>query len=241
MTRCLLPAALVLVLIGGAVDAAAVDVEVIGPEGAALFVDGEPVGMLPLDAPLQLRRGDHVLEARLRGASTLRRPLTVGRRTSDPHTVHLHMSPLSRRTAVLSSLLLAGQGQRYVERPRLGWALTAAEAAGLLAALVGDTRLGNHKNDYAIARAEYEAAVTPDAIAATRAEVQRLSSAMSDDASLRDTGLTVAVAAVAVSVLDVLLRFPGLDGDVNLETVGPLDSAAAGGAPGLRLGWNLNF
>jgi len=241
MTRCLLPAVFALVLLGPVVPALAVDVHVEGPDGAALFLDGEPVGVLPLDGPLKLRRGDYELEARLRGARTMVRPLTVGLHTSDPQTVIMRMTPLSRRSAVLSSLVLAGSGQRYVNRPTFGWALTAAETGGLLAALVGEIGLSNHEADYAVAREDYRAAVTPDQIDATRAEVQRLSDAMGDDADLRNAGLTLAAAAVAVSVLDLLLNFPGLEGDVNLDTVGPFDHATGPGEPALRVGLNLNF
>ncbi|HPF35722.1 hypothetical protein KDK88_10110 [bacterium] len=241
MTRCLLPIVLALVLLGSTAPARAIDVDVLGPDGAALYLDGEPAGVLPLDGPLQLPRGEYVLEARLRGARTMTRPLTVGRRTSDPQTVVMRMTPLSRRTAVLSNLVVAGSGQRYANRPAFGWALTAAEAGGLLAALVGETGLSNHKSDYAVAQAEYAAAVTPDQIAAARAEVQRLSDAMSDDAGLRDAGLTLAVAAVAVSVLDMLLNFPGLEGGVDLDPVGPFDTAAGTGEPMLRVGMNLHF
>lgn len=238
MPRSLLPALLALALLGGADRARAVEVELVGPAGAEIFVDGEPMGVLPLAAPLDLQRGDHELEARLRGAETFRRPLTVGHR-GGLHTVQVRMAPLRRSTAALSSLLIAGQGQRYVDRPALGWALTAAEAVGLVAALAGETELRNKKDDYAIARADYAAAVTPGDIDAARAEMEQLTADMGDAADLRDLGLTLAVGAVAVSVLDALLRFPGLDADVNLDAVGPFDGSGTGA--GFRLGLNLQF
>jgi len=246
MTRFLsvIPATLVLILcvatLPGNVPAATL--ELVGPPGAVITIDGDIIGELPLPDVVTLSAGQYVIEAALKGTEPFERPIDI--RKKDEHlVVNIRMTPLSRRDAVLTSLLIAGQGQRYEGRPGLGWALTITEAAGLLVALVSETQVQNHRSDYLLAEGVYREAISTAEIDAARADVQRLFDDMSSAADRRDAAILIAVGAVAISVIDAVVRFPALDAGVNLGTVGPFDSSSAlsGGQPGFHVGLSWGF
>ena len=152
-----------------------------GTPGAVVTLDGRALGALPLDGPLTLDEGRHLVTAVRRGMLDLRREVTLA--AGETARVHLRMTPLSRKDAALYSLLLAGLGQRYEGRRTLGWALTAVEVGGVLTALVSETSVQNHKDDYVLSQQEYRQAVDADEIERLRAEVEAAHADMQDAAS----------------------------------------------------------
>ena len=232
-------------------DDASVLVTVTGPAGATLLLDGAPAGELPLAAPLRVSPGPHELTATLAGMRPWRRRFVADEETS--WRFHVPPLPLSRREAVLGSLLLAGSGQRYLGRHRLGWILTGAELTGALAGILGEISFQNHRDDYLTALADYRQAVNQEEIARLHRQVQDEYDRMDDARSLRDAGWTMAAAAVAISVLDAWLRFPRLEAGPGLipppaaapgaEEEGPVRWTSGGQirSPALHLGWRLAF
>lgn len=239
LRRVLAPAALAFVLAGPAAGATLL---LTGTPGAAVMLDGRDLGRLPMDA-LTVAAGAHTLSAKLHGML----PLDIEVRIDEEEALirqHLRLQPLSRRDAVVYSLVLAGLGQRYEDRPVLGWALTVAEAGGLLTALAAELALQNHRDDYNLAMANYRQAMLPAEISAFRAQAADAWAAADDAAGLRDTAVTVAVGAVVVSVLDAWLRFPGLDSGAGPAPAPPTELAASvGTAPGagFHVGWSLRW
>jgi len=222
-------------------------VTVTGPAGATLLLDGDVVGTLPLAHPLAVAPGRHELAARLRGMRPWQRRFTAA--GGDAWRFHVPPLPLRRREAVLGSLILAGSGQRYLGRRRLGWILTGAELAGGLAGVLGEIAFQNHRDDYLAALADYRAAVNQDEIVRLRRRVESEYADMNDARDLRDAGWTVAAAAVVVSVLDAWLRFPHMAAGPGLVPPPPDTGDAGDGGPvtwpdgraALHLGWRLEF
>lgn len=232
-----------LLLLAAAAPAAGTELFVTGPDGAAVTLDGEPLGLLPFDDSIEIIAGPHRLEATLRGAHPHARDLEVAE--GEVAHVHLRMQAMSRTSAALSSLALAGSGQRQTGRPLLGWALTGVEVVGLLTALTSDLQVQNHRDDYRLALAEYRTALDPGEIERLQAEAQGYFDDMESAADRRALGFKVAAAAVVVSALDAWLRFPSLDADVDLSVAGPLAgrpaAAEAPTAPTTRIAFTIGF
>jgi len=212
-----------------------------GTPGAAVQLDGRELGTLPLDA-LDVPAGAHTLTASLRGMLPLEMEMRIDAQDATVRR-HLRLQPMSRRDAVAYSLVLAGLGQRYEGRPRLGWALTAAEVGGLLTALAGELAVQNHRDDYELAMANYRDALLPDDIAAYRAQADDAWQAADDAGKLRDAAAAVAVGAVAVSVLDAWLRFPALEAGSGSAPAPPPGFASGADVPGtgVHVGWSLRW
>ncbi len=64
------------------------------PPGATLLCDGRELGRAPLDAPLVVEPGDHVIEARLEGHQDLRREVFLRAGANSPLT--LTLQPIER-------------------------------------------------------------------------------------------------------------------------------------------------
>ncbi len=234
----LAPAALALLLAGPAAGATLL---LTGTPGAAVRLDGRDLGTLPLDA-LDVAAGSHALSASLKGML----PLDVEMRIDAEDAVvrrHLRLQPMSRRDAVAYSLVLAGLGQRYEGRPRLGWTLTAAEVGGLLTALAGELAVQNHRDDYELAMANYRDALLPTDVAFYRAQAADAWSAADDAGKLRDTAAAVAVGAVVIGVIDAWLRFPSLEAGAGTAPAPPPEvaAAAATAGSGFHVGWSLRW
>jgi hypothetical protein len=144
---------------------------------------------------------------------------------------------------VAYSLVLAGLGQRYEGRPRLGWALTAAEVGGLLTALAGELAVQNHRDDHELAMANYRDALLPADVAFYRAQAVDAWSAADDAGKLRDAAAAVAVGAVVIGVIDAWLRFPSLEAGAGPAPAPPPEVAAAAAAAGsgFHVGWSLRW
>jgi hypothetical protein len=227
----------------------AATLEIRGPEGVPVTIDGDPVGSLPLASPLSLPAGEHTVRCERPGYIPYTDRLTLVE--DDRYVLQIRLTPYRRQSAIMSNLLLAGLGQCYLGRSTEGCLFMVAEIGGLLAALAGELSFQNHRDDYLNLVARYEAALTEVEIQRYRMALAESSQQMKDDQAMRDTGLLVAAGAVAVSILDAWLRFPGVE--AGPEPVPP--RYAAGGSPlhlqraragaasdaGFHVAWRLRF
>ncbi len=213
-----------------------------GVPGVSVFIDDAPRGELPLSGPLTLEPGLHLVRAEQRGMMTLDREILLS--AGDLVRLQLRLTPLSRKDAVLYSALLAGTGQRYLGREKLGWALTAAEVGGALTALVAEMNYRNHRDDYLLAADNYDSAVGSDDIEFWRNKTDETWDDMESAESLRNAALAVAAGAVVLGVLDAWLRFPGIEAGPG-PALPPSAIAGCGsrgpGEPGARLAWRFSF
>jgi hypothetical protein len=232
--------------------AAAATLELLGPDGAAVQVNGQSVGVFPLAEALILRPGEYVVTCRRRGCIPFEDTVVL-QDDEDRIRLRVRLIPLNRTTAVTSSLLLAGLGQHYEGRPIEGWLMTAVEIGGLVTALSGEATYLNRRDDYELLLDDYRRAVSELEILRLRGEAEEMFARMKDAEDQRDTGLLVAAGAVVVSVLDAWLRFPSVEAGPG--TVVPAQAAGAqenldrwvtlasgrGSCEGFHIGWRWRF
>ena len=199
----------ILILCLLSVVASASTVTLTGPIGTEISINGTPIGSLPLE-PLDLPAGNNTLTATHPGSKTFVRKFSTGDQ-NDVVTVDILMEKLSRKDAVLFSLAFAGLGQRYQNKPILGWTLTAVEAGGLLMGLLSEMEMQNHNNDYLVAKSNYDSSVDEDDIIYWRDKTDTTYQLMSDSESLRNVSLGIAAGAVVVSLLDAAFRVPSFE------------------------------
>ncbi len=203
--RALLAAGLLAALAAGSAGAATL--ELTGPPGTAVAVNGRALGFLPLDGPLELGPGRYEVTAELVGYQDFKRTVHLGAE-GDAVSLFVRLQRLSRGTAWRSSVLFAGLGQFYVGNDTRGWIYTAAEAGGLLTALAGELKRSDARKDHLSLMRDYDQAINADEIASLRTAAEGKYTEMEDAEKLRNTGLMVAAAAIVVSVADVLITFP---------------------------------
>jgi len=230
------------VLLALAAPATAATLQIAGPPGAEVWLDGQSLGLLPLAGPVTVARGAHELVCEAAGHQRYQETILLPEEDSW-RLIRVRPTPLRRKYAVTSNILLAGLGQRYMGAGVRGWVYTLAELGGLGVALVAEAERSNLKDDYLLYKDEYDRAINPDVIAYYKEKSDQAYADMKDASDLRDTGFLVAVGAIGVSMLDALLLFPGVD--VGPGPVPP--SPLAGGAPAtvdlaaVHAGVKLNF
>lgn len=193
-----------------AADAPAATLDLTGPAGTAIKVNGLDLGTLPLARPLTLGPGAYLVEGELRGFVSFARTVHL----ADDHdhvALYVRLDRLSRKTAWTSSVLYAGLGQFYLDKPVRGWIYVAAESAGLLAALAGELQRSDYRADYLVLQDAYDTTINADEALYYKQQADLAYANMEDAEQLRDTGLLVALGAITVSVLDALLTFPQVD------------------------------
>lgn len=203
----LLLAALVVV---GAPDARAATLDITGPAGASVVVNGLDLRALPLEGPLTLAPGVYVVESKMKGFKPFRQTVRLEDDASQVR-LQIRFDPLRRRTAWTSSVLFAGLGQFYLGKPVRGWIYAAAEAGGLITALAGEVQRSDHRKDYLFLMDAYAAGINADEVAYYREQAADAYTKMEDAEAMRNTGLIVALAAIGVSVADALLTFPHVE------------------------------
>jgi len=195
--------------------------EITGPPGASLVINGQDMGFFPLDGPLDLPAGTYNIKSKLRGHIDYEHTLKlVG--DNDWQRVAVRLVPFSRKTAWTSNLL----GQHYVGRKTRGYLYNLAEAGGLLVALFAELDRNNLSKEYLELQDKYNSSINADDITRYREEADQAYSDMQEKEDLRNTGLMVAGGAIVVSILDSILFFPSVEagvGPVPMDT-GALDA-----------------
>ncbi len=199
--------------------------EITGPPGASLVINGLDMGFFPLDGPLDLTPGIYVIQSELPGHQSYEHQLTlVG--DQDWERLAVRLVPLSRQTAWTSNILFAGLGQHYIGASVRGYLYNVAEAGGLLVALFAELQRNNLRKDYLDLQDLYNSSINADDLARYREAAIQTYDDMLAKEDLRNTGLIVAGSAIVVSIVDALIFFPSVEagsGPVPLQT-GALDS-----------------
>ncbi len=228
-----------LLLLCLAVGAEAASLDLSGPSGATVFVDGEEVGTLPLAEALPLTKGTHGLEVRLAGFQNHYEQLRVLKEDSEL-VLNLSLLPLQRWRAVGYSAVLGGLGQLYEGRSRRGWIMMGLQLGTAIVASYGEARFQNRRDEYEILDRKYADAVAPNEIASLRADRDAVYQDMDSAETLRNAALAGVVAIGLWSVVDAWMGF----GDVYVaagDEVQPLSSTSSSSLGGVRLGWRLQF
>ncbi len=218
-----------------------------GPAGATVSLNGSFIGFLPLPEPLTLPPGHYDLSCEMPGRIPHRESLDLARNDDWRH-ITVRLLPYSKRTAVLSNIAMAGLGPRYLGHSTRGWAYSAVEAGGVLVALGSEINRGNAQKEYLLAMDAYNHALDARDIATLRAAADAKYQDTKNAANMRDLGLTAAIGAIIVSMIDAWLSFDGVAaGAGELPATGAQVSTAAGGpmslsgAPSFHSAVRLSF
>ncbi len=232
-------ALLILVLVGVANWAGAATLDIAGPPGAEIFLDGTSLGVLPLAGPVMTAAGNHELRCDLTGYIVYRQHIVLHNQ-DEQLLISIRLSPLSRRTAIGSNVLLAGLGPHYLGHHTRGWLYNAAEIGGLLTALAGELRRSDYRKDYLLLQDQYNAAINAEEIATLRNATEKAYADMEDMETVRNAGMAVAGGAIVLSMIDAWLSFPNLA--IGPGTL-PVASAPFHGNrwPALHAGVRLGF
>lgn len=211
-----------------------------GPAGAELFVDGVLVGTLPLAAPVPVEPGVRVLECRKPGHLVHTEAVNI----EGPETalnLRLELDALSRRRALGSSVVLAGLGQLYQGRPRLGWTMVALQGSAWLAAAVAEGSFQASRDDFEILDRRYQDAILESEVTRLRGERQAAYDDLQSAKDLRTFALGAVVAIGVWSLFDVWQTHRGFFADAEVPARTETSESRGIQTIQWRLGWRSNF
>jgi hypothetical protein len=172
------------------------------PPGAELVLDGEVIGVVPLQAPIELPHGRlFIIQIRKPGFITHEEQVFL----QDPDThlsVSVELLGLSRKTATITSALLAGTGQFYQRRNKTGWVHLGAQLTAWGSAIYGGLVFGEKRDDYNLLDQKYKEALDPAEIEILLEERDTAWNEMKDAESWRNWSLAAVAAIAAWSSFD---------------------------------------
>jgi len=224
--------------------AAAATLELTGPAGATVSVNDRQLGTFPLASPLDLPPGRYTIRCELAGHTPFAETISIAE-IDDWQRLTVRPVPYSQRTAWSSNLLLAGLGLHHTGHHIRGYTYNAAEVGGLLTALAGEMSRQNLSTDYEVLMNQYHSTINGDEALRLGKLAEATYQDMQNQQDLRDLGLMVAGGAIALSIIDALITFPGVaagTGAVPLDT-GHLETTITDDVAGsaLHLGARLTF
>ena len=185
-----------------ATAAVAATLNVIGPPGSEVVVDGEVVGILPLGAPLEFPHGQMLmLEVRRNGFMSHEQQVWL----PNPETemsIEVDLLTLSRKTAVVSSTLLAGTGQFYQGRRTAGWIQLGLQLTAWGSVVVGELAFKDRRDEYEVLDQEYKDALAPSEIVRLRDERDAKWNEMHDARTWRNLSIGAVAIIAAYSAFD---------------------------------------
>jgi hypothetical protein len=184
-----------------------------GTDGAAVRIDGDSIGCLPLD-PITLPLGVHTLRFTKRGYESRTDEILLGPNRGESRAVYLHAK--RKRDAIWRSLLVPGWGSVYSEHRLRGLAAFVAEAGILGYAYLEEGRFQDRMDEYEAADLAYRRAVDDEAIAAARTERDEAYDRLESSETNRNRALIAAAVVHGLSILDAIVGFP-YTGDSNGE------------------------
>jgi len=223
-----------------ATQARAATLDVIGPPGAEVSIDGSARGLLPLARPLVVDPGERFLEVRLGGHVTHREAVEVVSRDQSIR-IEIELVALSRVQAMGSSAVLAGLGQLYQGRRVTGWSMMALQVGAWGWLFWADDQYKVARDDYLTAINAYERATDRDAVRAARQEAEALYGEIDDKNSMRSYATVAVIAIGAWSVFDAWRQHDRFYEPASVEL--PIQTAVTRGVDGtqVEVGWQWNF
>jgi len=180
----------------------AATLNVVGPAGAEIVIDGMVVGILPLPAPVELPHARMLmLEVRRNGYISHEQQVWL----PNPETemsIDVDLLILSRKTAVVSSSLLAGTGQFYQGRRTAGWIQLGLQLTAWGSVIAGELAFQDKRDEYETLDQEYQDALAPSEITRLRDERDATWEEMQDAKTWRNASIGAVVIIAAYSAVD---------------------------------------
>lgn len=176
--------------------------DVIGPPGAEIVLEGEVLGILPLAEPIELPHGRLLLIYVRKPGHITHEEQVFLERVETEKTVEVELLALSRGTAVAISALLAGSGQFYQGRKTAGWIQLSLQATAWGSAIYGELVFKDKRDEYESLDQQYQDALVPSEIERLRAERDEKWNELKDAESWRNWSLAAVAAIAAYSAFD---------------------------------------
>lgn len=230
---------LVLVILGPTMARAAT-IDVTGPAGAEVSIDGAARGVLPLPRPLPVEPGRRILEVRKRGHVTHQEVVEV---TSPDHAIQIDVDliSLNRWQAMGSSAVLAGLGQLYQSRPTMGWTMLALQVGAWGWLFYSEDQYKSARDDYLTELTAYEAETDRFDIVARR---DATLAAFDDVESKNDLRTYATITVIAIGAWSVFDAWRQHDRYYEAsESSLPIETAVSRDVDGTRVevAWKWNF
>jgi PEGA domain len=218
--------------------ASAATLDISGPTGARLWVDGAELGTLPLSEPVEVDMGTHTLELRLGGFENHVEDVRVA--SDDANMVlNLSMLPLQRWRAAAYSALFGGLGQHYEGHSFRGWTMMGLQVAAAAVAAYGESKFQSGRDDFEILDRKYDSAVAPSEIASLREQRDAAYEDMGSAENIRNMALAGVIAVGLWSVVDAWLGFENIT--IEVAPVPAVSSSGPISLDSVRVGWRLSF
>ncbi len=234
---------LLLLAVARVVPAPAATLMVHGPGGAEVLVDGRTMAVLPMDDGIELEAGSYAIEVRLPGHRSHLETIELSAPESR-FDLAVELRPMSRRSAVAYSAVLAGLGQLYQRRRGTGWTMMGLQLGAWSVAAWAETRYQDRVDEYEVLDRQYDAALAPG-------EINRLAAARDaayDDVETYQTWRNVALGAgLAIGLWSMVDAWRGHDrffvaaGPLVAPDPGRGSIARLAGRRDLRVGYRLRF
>lgn len=182
---------------------------VFGTDNATVTLDGDQVGRLPLEGPLDLESGLHLVRVSHAGYRSYETAVEILSPDSE-QSVEVWLLPLERRVAVVSSLFLAGTGQLYLGREKTGWTFLALQLAAVSWAVYAENEFQAASTDFERAQREYQESVTDEEIRAARANMDAAWADVNDAEDPRTLALWSIVGVAVVSAAEAWWSYGSL-------------------------------
>jgi hypothetical protein len=194
------------------------------PPGATVYLRGEMdlVANTPASLPTTIS-GRYKAEVIRAGYETWKGDFTFV--PGSPNNISIKLSRKTRVKATLRSMIIPGWGQVYSGDKWRGYLITTGAVISAAAIYHFDRRFDKKRNDFDIARSNYENAVTIEekiALKTVSDDKQRDAYRAETD---RNTSLAVGAAFWAYNVLDAFLFFP--EGSAYFPSLTSLGDGAA--------------
>jgi hypothetical protein len=191
---------------------------VYGTPGATLSIDGESKGSLPMTHAIELEPGRHLVSVQGRGYRPHNQEIELG--YDESASLEISLATLYRSTAVGSSLLLAGMGQIYENRPWPGYAFLGIQLGAALTAILAEASYKDHRDELARAQYAYDQSIDPEELDFWRSEAERQYAKLEDVETIRDTAVWTIVGAAVLSALEAWWHFPAVEVQARPERGG---------------------
>lgn len=182
---------------------------VVGPEDATVQIDGDDFGRLPLSGAIELSEGLYVLRVSHPGYKSYETAVEFLSPDAEVF-VEIELLPLEKRVAVVSSLFLAGTGQLYLGRAKLGWSFLTLQLAAVTWAIYAESQFEAASNDYQRATLDYADAIADEDIRAARAAMDSEWSDLESAENSRTAALWSIAGVAVVAALEAWWSFDRL-------------------------------
>ncbi len=176
------------------------------PAGASVFINGENVGVTPLDNHV-VPEGNYKVKISSAGYETYKETVKV--ENGSPVEISYQLMPKLKSKVLTKSLFIPGRGQYYADYRGKGALITVLQIAAVGGAVVTSLNASNAWSDYDDAEADYKKAVSNFDV--HYGELENKHDTASSASTLQMITIGVTAAVYAYNIIDALMTEPKVE------------------------------